>query len=160
MRGNKHGTQSEKDDWEKSGKEFWERWDLLRKLGLVEYVGHLIESDTDTAEIIHPYATAGGELIERELAQIAYHAGLSMVTENQIEWATRELGGAPWLVPVASHFKDVQLVGIPRLKYRPHTKLTAAWYANTLTFCADYTARYQAMLSQQHDNKTSYATSR
>jgi len=34
-----------------------------------------------------------------------------------------------WLVPVQAHMERVQLVGIARLRYRPKTKATAAWWA-------------------------------
>ena len=35
---------------------FWDAWHLLERLGLVDFVGHLLEADNHTADIIHPYA--------------------------------------------------------------------------------------------------------
>jgi hypothetical protein len=108
-------------------KAFWEAWNLLVGLGLVELVGHVIEADNDTAEIVHPYALGNGEADERILAISAQTAAEMLLTPGQIEWArARDLH----LLPVSTHqLPNVQLVGIARLRYRPHTKATAAWFA-------------------------------
>jgi hypothetical protein len=39
----------------------------------------------------------------------------------------------PQLVPVLRHFANVQMIGVARLRYRPHTKLTAAWWKDLHT---------------------------
>jgi hypothetical protein len=108
-------------------KTFWEAWNLVVGLGLVELVGHIIEADNDIAEIIHPYAIGNGEADERTLAICAQTAAETLLTAGQIEWAqARDLH----LLPVSTHqLPNVQLVGIARLRYRPHTKATAAWFA-------------------------------
>ena len=70
-----------------------------------------------------------GEPVERDLAEAAHRAGLAMVTRGQYEWACGELGGSPWLVPVRRHITGATMVGIARLRYRPRTAATAAWFA-------------------------------
>ncbi len=110
-------------------KRFWSAWTTLQSLGLVEEVGHLIEADTADAEIIHPYAVGNGEPIERELAKAAHEAGLGMVTSGQYDWASSELGKHPWLAPVRRHIANVAMVGVARLRYRPRTAATAAWFS-------------------------------
>lgn len=100
--------------------------DELIRLRLVELVGHLVEADTDQAEVIHPYALGNGEPAERQLAFAADEAAKAMLTPGQREWA-EHLGLR--LVPVAAHRGEIQMVGIARLRYRPRTSATAAWYA-------------------------------
>jgi hypothetical protein len=108
-------------------KAFWEAWNLVVGLGLLEVVGHVIEADNDTAEIVHPYAIGNGEADERILAISAQTAAETLLTPGQIEWAKTN---ALQLLPVPAHqLPNVQLVGIARLRYRPHTKATAAWFA-------------------------------
>jgi hypothetical protein len=158
IRGKANGNKSEVEEYEKSWKEFWERLGIIEKLGLFEYVGHLIESDTHEAEIIHPYTLTRGLPIERELTLAGHEAASGMVTEAQLEISYKKLEGYPLLVPLHSHFVNAQLVGIPRLRYRPHTKLTAAWYANTMSQCDEYLTRYKAMIKQKEDLRV--ATSR
>jgi len=121
---------------------FWDRWGTLTRLGLVEKVGHLIEADTGEAEIIHPYAIGNGEPIEQEAREQAHAAGRAMVTDGQYEWAKNHFGQAPWLAPVPAHMANVQMVGIARLKYRPRTALTAAWWAETQDRCKGHIERY------------------
>ena len=41
---------------------------------------------------------------------------------------------------------NVQLISVARLRYRPHTKLTAAWWAETNTVCDAHIAEYEALL--------------
>ena len=105
---------------------FWNSWNQLVSLGLVEFVRHLVEADNDTADIIHPYAVGNGEAPERQVAEAAHAAGEAMVTERQRAWA--EAHGLH-LAPVRAHITEVQMVGIARLRYRPRTSATAAWFA-------------------------------
>ncbi|HJS84628.1 MAG TPA: hypothetical protein VJ779_04145 [Acetobacteraceae bacterium] len=105
---------------------FWTAWNELIRLGLVELVGHVVEADTDQAEVMHPYAVGNGEPAERRIARAAHQAGLAMLTAGQQQWA--EDRGLR-LVPVRAHITGAQMVGIARLRYRPRTSATAAWFA-------------------------------
>lgn len=105
---------------------FWEAWNQLLRLGLVEFVGHLIEADNDTASVIHPYAVGNGEIAERRVAMAAHAAAAAMLTDGQREWAESK---GLHLAPVHAHLTEVQMVGIARLRYRPRTGATAAWFA-------------------------------
>ncbi|HEV7255718.1 MAG TPA: hypothetical protein VGN97_21790 [Mesorhizobium sp.] len=134
---------------------FWEAENVLINLGLLEVVGHVIEADTDTAEVLHPYAVGNGEPVERALAEIAHLAGEALVTPGQAEWAA---GYGLWLLPVAKGLlPNVALVGIPRLKYRPRTKATAAWFARHREW-VEWQDRYLAIATKatadlQHQGK-------
>ena len=108
-------------------KPFWEAWHIVVGLGLVELVGHVIEADNDIAEIVHPYAMGNGEADERAITTSAKTAAETLLTPGQIEWA--QARGLHLLPAPAHQLPNVQLVGIARLRYRPHTKATAAWFA-------------------------------
>ncbi len=103
---------------------------LLRRMGLLEYMPHLMESHSPQAEPIHPFGIGrnGEEQIETEIGAAADAAGRAMCTEWAVQHA--EDDGFEWFCPVPRTLPQVQLIGVPRLRYRPHTKRTAAWYAN------------------------------
>lgn len=121
-------TDEERAKGEKSGVDFFRRMDFLTDLGLVEWVPHLVESDDDEAEIIHPLWInfTDPSSLEYRLGVAAHQAGLSMLSDFQ---SASINSGTQFLVPVFHHMSRVQVIGIARLLYRPKTKLTAAWWA-------------------------------
>jgi hypothetical protein len=102
---------------------FWTALRVLTRTGVVETVYHLVESTKSEAEILHPYAIAGGEPAELSLRKAAHRAGLAM----SADWLREEHTGL-FLVPVMKHLANVELVGIFRMRHRPKTKATAAWW--------------------------------
>jgi hypothetical protein len=121
---------------------FWPAVYVLIDLGLVEKVGMLLDGDDVEAEIIHPFAMRGGEPAERELAHAASEAAAAMLTERQRNWSAEQ---GYHLVPVRRHIANATVVEVFRLKYRPHTEATAAWYALMLKSTAEYLAQYRAL---------------
>ena len=121
---------------------FWPALSALENLGLVEKVGMLLDGDDVDAEVIHPYAMRGGERAERELALAAKSAAQAMITDGQLNWAEQE---GYHLVPVRRHIVNAAVAEVYRLKYRPHTKATAAWYALMMEATARHLGEYQAM---------------
>ncbi|MGI4793635.1 MAG: hypothetical protein ACRYG8_06015 [Janthinobacterium lividum] len=108
--------------------EFWECWGRLRSLGLVEFVGHLVDADTAEGEIMYPVALPGTGLpIEQELGRAAREAGRRMVTSGQWDWAISQ--EVAMLAPVRRHVEGVQMLGIARLRYHPRTNRTCAFLA-------------------------------
>jgi hypothetical protein len=96
----------------------------LVDLGLIEWVPHLFESDKPDAEIIHAIATTGSGSLEYRMGPAAEEAGRAMLNDQQLQYVDSV---GLLLVPVLRHLTNVQLIGVARLRYRPHTKLTAAW---------------------------------
>ncbi len=124
---------------------FWEAEGLLVGLGLLEFVGHVVEADNDNAEVVHPYAIGNGEPDERDIASCAHAAAESLLIPEQIERAT---ANAMCLLPVyANTLPNVQMVGIARLRYRPQTKATAAWTAKRAGW-ADRVEQYRKLASE------------
>jgi hypothetical protein len=116
---------------------------ILTDIGLVEKVGMLLDGSDNEAEIIHPYAIRGGEAAERELATAANLAAQMMLTEGQLGWSQEE---GYHLVPVLKHITKAAVAEVFRLKYRPHTTATAAWYAVMQQTTTEYLDHYRAMM--------------
>jgi len=121
---------------------FWPAVNTLKNLGLVEMVGMLLDGDDDAAEVIHPYAMNGGEPAEFEVARAAESAAEDLLTEGQrrgLEYESYKL------VPAWKHIEKIAMVEIVRLRYRPHTSATAAWYAVMQQTTAQYLNFYQEL---------------
>jgi hypothetical protein len=111
----------------------WEDEALLRRLGLIEYVPHLIESDHAEAEIMMP---VGGQHPETGFYcyLAAERLALEMLNNTGLTIADEEIRAGARIVPCPAHVSGASVVGIARLRYRPKTKATAAWAARQ----ADY----------------------
>lgn len=123
-------------------------WSDIRRLeeyGLLSFVPHLWESDSAQAEIIHPYGIKGigGEPIEINLGDAAHRAGLFMGSEYQIQQAINE--GYRHFAPIKKQYPNVQLFGMARLTYRPHTKRTSDWYAELQGASARWVRTHQEL---------------
>jgi hypothetical protein len=135
--------------------DFWAAVEVLIELGLIERVGLLLDGEDDEAEVIHPYGFLGGENPEKQLAQAAHRAGCSLLADWQIQSAKTK--GYERLVPVLRHVAHVCMREVYRLKYRPHTSATAAWYAEMQRTAAEYLPRYEAMIEKEKARVSSAA---
>lgn len=108
--------------------DFSQSFESLERLGLVECVPHLVEADTDEAAVIFacPDERHAGTDEEKKLGQAVRRAAFHM-----LESSLPHHIGDDEIIPVLDRFPKVAMVGIYRLRYRPHTALTAAWIANT-----------------------------
>ncbi len=119
------------------GTDFFERMRALLVKGLIELVPYLFEGTA--GEPLHPMNLSGFDH-EASLYRAARAAAVSMLTPGQLA----HING--FIVPVASHIKDVRMIGVARLVYRPHTQLTRAWWASNLETCQRFAAQYSAMV--------------
>jgi len=136
-------TDEEKAAGQNAGIDFFRRQNQLVGLGLIEWVPHLFESDELSAEIIHPAGLMRSASLEDRLGRAAHDAGQAMLTNRQREWA--EENGL-WLAPVPRHVANVQMIGVARLRYRPHTRMTAAWRVDLNAKGERFIAQYMALL--------------
>jgi hypothetical protein len=118
---------------------FWAAWKQLVRFGLVAFVNHLVEADNDTADIIHPYAVDNGEEAERSVAEAAHSAAERMLPELRLRKADDK---GLLLAPILAHFREVQMVGVARLRYRARTAATSEWYGRMSEWAA-VEARYK-----------------
>jgi hypothetical protein len=139
-------TEEEKAAGTNAGVDFFRRTAQLRDLGLIEWVPHLVESGEESGEIIHPVGMGHSDSIEDRLGRAAYEAGRALITEGQYDWAVEK--GINWLAPVPRHIASVQMIGIARLRYRPHTRMTAAWWADLNANAQRHLARYSELVAK------------
>jgi hypothetical protein len=109
---------------------FWASHHVLLQTSVLSYVPHVWDNDPSeggAAEILYPYGMAcyGGEAIEVEIGRAAHEAGLRMAYEEKVTAASYE--GFHYLCPVRSSIPNACMVGVARLRYRPHTSRTGAW---------------------------------
>jgi hypothetical protein len=106
----------------------WRSVEALEKMGLISFIPHFYPNSR-FEEPLHSLGEAvkGAEPEEEELRNAARAAAEALVQPGQIDWAYCE-GGYDLLVPAHSWMEDVQVRGVVRLKYRPHTNATARWY--------------------------------
>ncbi len=122
----------------------YERFKLLGSLGLVERVPYLF--DGPAGEPVHPMYEDSDIQVERELFRACSDAGWALLNDTRRDRAD-ELGG--FIAPVPAHIGQVQVFDVYRLRYRPHTRLTAAWWADHQQACAEYMRRYSAISSAE-----------
>ncbi len=139
-------TEEEKAAGKNAAVDFFRRAAQLSDLGLIEWVPHLVESEEESGEIIHPVGVGRSDSIEDRLGRAAYGAARALLTEGQSDWAVEM--GIRQLVPVPRHIANVQLIGIARLHYRPHTRMTAAWWAELNANAQKHLARYSELATK------------
>jgi hypothetical protein len=135
-------TKAEKKRGLNPGADFFVREQRLTELGLIEWVPCLFESDSADAEMLHPCGQGGTGSIEDRLGTVAHAAGLALLAE----WQCRQAEDQELIVvPAPRHFANVAMVGVARLRYRPHTSKTAAWWAELQAKADGFLRGYREM---------------
>ena len=128
-------TAEEKKAGENRGVDFFRRFATLRSMGLVEWVPYLY--DGPKGEPVHALAWDGLD-IEKEL----YSAATGAAQRILGGYATDLKGTA---VPVQKHIAEATMIGVARLRYRPQTALTSAWWAEHRSVCSGFIEQYSAL---------------
>jgi hypothetical protein len=83
-----------------------------------------------------------------------------MLGEGQVQRAVDQ--GLEAFCPVKRHVADVQAIGIYRLRHRPHTEATKAWFANLEDQCVAAAERFNGLIAELEAAAASskHATSR
>ncbi|WP_417276131.1 hypothetical protein [Castellaniella sp.] len=115
-------SEAERRDGKNEGHVFFKRIQTLRDMGLLEYSVCILESTDKDAEILFP--VHGPEEWEREMMEVGQDLAEQLLPDWQVDRCPHK-----YLVPVFRHQEQAQAFGIYRLRHRPHTALTAAWYA-------------------------------
>lgn len=129
--------------------DFFPRLQTLVDLGLVQWVPHLVESEDFDSEVIHPYvmnSPLGKGDMEAELGSAAYCAGSVMLAAR-----LRNVDPGLWFAPLPKHYANAAMVGIARLRYRPHTSNTARWYGQLQELGRKYLERYAYLSAGRTD---------
>ena len=125
------------DDWPS-----WKFIKALQSLGLLETVYHLVEGEAPEAELMH--AITGDQYAHQTM--IAAEDALASLPE----WITarQASAGHQFTLPVLRHIEAASVVGVARLKHRPHTEATGRWWEFHKGACAKYTEAYNSIANQ------------
>jgi hypothetical protein len=138
-------TAQEKAEGKNPGVDFFGRVKQLTNLGLIDWHPVLFEGADDSAELIHALGMGRTQTIEDRLGTAAHLAGEAMLTEGHRAWVDET---SLRLVPVLKHIVDVRAFGIARLRYRPRTGLTAAWWGELNEKAGSRIARYTELAAR------------
>ena len=112
--------------------QFFEAIDLLKRLGLVTFVPHLL--DGPEGEILFPLVEPqkGADVTEAEgkLFEAVDAAATSLERMKGYPTAKRA-ANSPIKVLVQNHIGKAQVRGIARMRHRPRTMVTAEWMAQS-----------------------------
>ena len=116
----------EKASREKTWEELWNAKRILTSTGLLYEVTHIVDGMQADSEIVHPFPIEdGAEHSEYHLKRAA-----DDLCDRLLPPELRLQKSKYWaVIPVKRHLANATLVGILRMKYRPHTSATAAWVA-------------------------------
>lgn len=122
---------------------FWERLSALEHMGLVE--SHRTLKECAEGE---PLAIWGSSKEEGS----AYYKLNTYALNKVCAASIFEEEQTSWVFPVIAHIKAPVLHGGVRLKFRPHTKRTAAWWAQTLELNNKYLNRFGLLPEPPKEN--------
>lgn len=125
--------------WDKSkgGDDPWEPLNTLQRLGLIERVLYLAESEDPDAELIH--ALSGDEYAS--MVQVAVYE----LRDSLPEGFCYEAEKYDLVLPVMQHMKKAAVVGVYRMTYRAKTSLTSAWYGQHVESCRRFAELYEQL---------------
>lgn len=115
----------------------WKPIQTLVNLKLLQVVDYLAESDLADAELIH--ALSGDEYADAAAGQamelmMSLPGGFSYQAERY-----------DYALPIARHMEKGTVVGVFRLRYRPRTARTAAWFAQHIQACSQAERLYRQL---------------
>jgi hypothetical protein len=141
-------SQEELDAKKNKSVDWFARMDLLERVGAVEWMPHVCESDAPDAELIHPYGLnqRDQKRVEVRICHAAHQAGCNLLFEKQHESAQ-----GLWLVPVPAHMTKATLVGIARLRIHPRTRRTREWLAELHATGERWVERYESIAAGRTD---------
>jgi hypothetical protein len=118
-------------------------WSVLQRLGLIETATHLVEGKSEDAVIIAS--------LEDRSNNVWYDLADAILSGTDAAGAKARY---ECVLAVPNWFPKVELVEVFRLRYRPHTSMTAAWIAKSKehhdaeTYLTDLLAEYGCWPSQ------------
>lgn len=145
----KRGQKPVWDDW-------WTRCNHLLRLGLLQQVPRLMETDDPDAaqacSLWPPHYGPHDVAAEVRVGRAAQEAAHALMDDEA--WG-RLMNGAEHttiLVAVPTHMQHATLLTGFRLRYRPQTAQTAVWWASLHALADTWEARYGEVIAQWTDN--------
>lgn len=121
-----------KPDGTRDGSQLWTRLKALEDAGLIEWIPTLFEASDPLAEPLFPLGSGGSNSLDDRLGSLAHTAAASLISRlRNLDHIppSLERTGETLLVPLPKAYDRATIVGIARLRYRPHTRRTSEWLA-------------------------------
>jgi hypothetical protein len=119
----------------------WDHLNILERLGLIEWVAYLAESGAEDAELIHALS---GDSDADAVAEAARDFVASLPDGYAYIGSSHT-----YVLPVFQHLVNASVVDIARLRYRPKTKRTAAWFGLHTDNCRKALEAYRGLANRQ-----------
>jgi len=151
-------SQREIDDGKNEAVDGFDRRGLLYDAGVLEWVFYLAEDDGKHSPLIHPVLVERGGKVdwaapESEIGAYAVMAGMFLEgcsyqseAQHRLERLNYEM-----ILPAERILRKVQLVAIPRLRYRAKTSNAARWLADLHEQAPAYIEGYRSIIAQSGD---------
>lgn len=123
----------------------WASLAKLERMGLLAFVPHLFSNNDPAIEPLHSFGATwgGGEKEEEAMRCAAIEAGSAMLQPGQVDQAKYD--GFHLIAPVPHYLEQVTMVGLLRLRYRPHTLATSRWYEELVSGSPAWVKRYKSL---------------
>lgn len=143
-----------KRQYETDAKVFFGRIGVLENLGLFDWVPVVFESEDPSAE---PMFELGD--VASEVSASVYGAAETLLEKRfGGEGAVaREVAPYTFQIPILKHLSRVQVFGVARLHYRPHTSMTSTWWRKHKENEAKLIAKYEQVSEKHMDPYTKEA---
>lgn len=116
----------------------------LKSLGLIDWIPVVFESEQLTSEPMFEIGNPADEF-----SVIVYSAAEALlakkVTDGGID---KQVDGYDFVVPIHKHVGQVQIFGVCRLHYRPHTSMSRIWWAKHQATVERLSAIYNRVAEQ------------
>lgn len=131
----------------------WARIRILEDAGAIEWAFHVAEDAQLDSILMYPVALVRhGALvpdIETLVGQYATAAAVALSSRSSTElddW--RNAAPDQFFVPVDSMNRKAAMVGVPRLRGRARTRMTAAWQAERFAAAEEWIATFRGIIAQ------------
>lgn len=131
---------------------YFERLQVLRDAGALEWLFGVFEDDQHDAQMIYPLAIERhGKLLEGEpehaVGLLATGAAVAIRGHSNLdEWL--DWVGPGWLAPVDRMYRKATVKGIPRLVARPRTSATKIWQAERVERCQRWAEYFVGLIAE------------
>lgn len=133
----------------------WDRFRVLQDAGVVEWVYHLSEDDSQFPSLVHPVAVVRSGKVdwsapETMIGMFAQRAALAMhggYDESDVKSCEDRMA---WelVLPAERVMAKAQLIGIPRTRYRAKTRNAARWLKGTMDELPAFIEGYRALIAE------------
>ena len=134
---------------------FWDTLEMIEDAGLLEWVATVVEADEEGAQPMFPVAVWRNGAWLHDGPEIEIHAAAESAAHRLVgeQFALEDDAIA---IPIERLAKNAQLVGIPRLIWRPKTAATAEWWAWINEAREQWVERFSAMKPQSGTHQENF----